>query len=93
MAKITPAMFRALEKLTGPHGEIPYRTGEALRARGLADRLSTYVFRREYVSKDYVTDQFPKGISPKNPVIWHEWYITQEGRWALRDAGSIHVPQ
>src|SRR3546814_17954757 len=39
MAKLTPAMFRALEKLTGPSGEIPYRTGEALRKRGFADRL------------------------------------------------------
>lgn len=93
MTKLTPAMFRALEKLTGPSGNIPFQTGEALRRRGLADRLSTYVFKREYVSKDDVTNQFPDDVSPKNPVIWHEWYITQEGKWALRDNGSIHVPQ
>jgi hypothetical protein len=91
--KLTPAMLTALDKILANRDDISFQTGEALRKRGLADRLTTYVFKREYVSKDHVINQFTKGVSHKNPVVRHEWYITQEGRWALRDAGSIHVPR
>jgi hypothetical protein len=86
--KLTPAMKAALEEMLTPyvHQSIRFQTGEALRRRGLADRLSTYVIKREYVTRDDVTPQFPKDVSAKNPVVWHEWYITQEGKWALQAA-------
>ena len=89
MEKLTPSMLQALQRIDGPgNPDIRFQTGEALRKRGLADRLSTYVIKREYVSKDDVTQQFSDDISAKNPVVWHEWYITRDGRAALAKGDS-----
>ena len=89
MTKITTSMLKALQRIDGPGiADVRFRTGEALRRRGLAGRLSTYVVKRIYVSKDGAINQFPDGVSAKNPVIWHEWYITAEGKQALRERNS-----
>lgn len=83
--KLSRAMLGALHQMQDHYGSqrVKFNTGEALRKRGLCARLSTYVVRREYVEREHTTQQFPEDISAKNPVVWHEWYITADGKRAL----------
>jgi hypothetical protein len=87
MPRLTSAQMNALadaERSGAP--SLLFRVGEALRKRGLLDRLTTYVHRAEYVTRDSVTDQRWRD------VVEHEWYITNAGREALR-TGRYKLPR
>jgi hypothetical protein len=76
-------MTEQLGRMSRSYGttNINFRTGEALRRRGLAERYTLHVIKAEYVQQDTATDQ--GWASRREPAQRHEWYITIAGRAAL----------
>lgn len=81
--RLTDSMRDALDLMAREYGtsSVPFRTGEALLKRGLAERYTLYVSKAVYVTKDSVT---PQGWPPDK---MHEWFITLAGR-ALSSSGK-----
>jgi hypothetical protein len=76
--KLTEPMKVALRKLNaGSMRPGDFRTMEALRKRGLADRHTTMAIRAEYVTKDDNTVQYR--ATARKPRLIHEWYRTSAG--------------
>lgn len=71
---LSPTMIDQLRRIaSGAWAGVPFRTGEALRRRGLAARLSTFETRAEWVTATRVVDQGWR-------AQWrHEWSPTQAG--------------
>lgn len=76
--KLTEPMLKALRKLNaGSHFPGDYRTLEALRKRGFAERYTSYVIRADYANKDGVTIQYREPA--RKPCLVHEWWHTTAG--------------
>lgn len=83
MGRLTEAQTKALAWLErGPSTNgINFKTGEALRVRGLAVRDTLFIIRREYADKNGEHLQFHNDAW----TVWHEWFITDAGRTALNE--------
>lgn len=76
--KLSRSMMDALRRLNaGSSFPGDFRTLEALRKRGLAERYTTYAVRAEYVTKDGATCQFR--APARRPHLVHEWWHTTAG--------------
>lgn len=82
--KLSKPMMDALRKLNAGNSTCPgdFRTMEALRRRGLADRYTTIAIRAEYVTKDDSAVQYR--ATARKPHLVHEWYYTSAGLDAER---------
>ena len=80
---LSKAMVGALYSMKANHGWLPgsypmsFQTGEALRRRGFAGRLSETISRTVYVTEDSEIDQHD------GPRERHAWTITAAGRKAI----------
>lgn len=76
--KLTEPMRAALRKLNaGSTFPGDFRTMEALRKRGLAERYTTMAISAEYVTKDGSTVQYR--ATARKPRLVHEWWHTTAG--------------
>lgn len=81
--KLTEPMKTALRKLNAGHSSPgDFRTLEALRRRGLAERYTSHIIKAEYVTKDGSTLQFRE--PSRKPYLRHDWYWTNDGLDAER---------
>lgn len=87
--KLTAPMLSALRKMNETYAatNIHFRSGEALRRRGLAERYTEYLVKAVYVQSDVETVQYEHPASA--PLQHHEWYITPAGRRALAKRGEV----
>jgi hypothetical protein len=84
---LTEAMLRELrhlDRMTGPSYHIKFRTGEALRRRGLAERYTYYVVGADWANEDGVHEQYRH----TKPRPLHEWSITPAGSALAKEEGS-----
>lgn len=76
--KLTEPMMKALRKLNaGNRHPGDFKTLEALRRRGLAERYTVYAIRADYVTKDGATCQYR--ATSRKPHLVHEWWDTPAG--------------
>lgn len=76
--KLTEPMKVALRKLnSGSRYPGDFRTMEALRKRGLAERYTSAVIYAEYATKDGSTIQYR--APARKPRLVHEWWHTIAG--------------
>lgn len=76
--KLTEPMLKTLRKLNaGSKYPGDFRTLEALRRRGLAERFTVHSVRAEYVTKDGSTVQYREPA--RKPRLVHEWWHTTAG--------------
>lgn len=76
--KMSEPMKVALRKLNaGSRFPGDYRTLEALRKMGYAERYTTHVIRADYANKDGVTVQYREPA--RKPHLIHEWWHTNAG--------------
>lgn len=89
MKKLTPTMLKALKRICespGPSWSFELKTGEALRARGLVNRYTTYSIKAEYATPTEITLQFK--VPVKKAHAYHEWDATKAGYQANRELNA-----
>lgn len=82
-SRLTEAQLRELKRidLYGSYNNLNYFVGESLRKRGLVERYTTYLIGADYADKAGVHQQF------RGNHTHHEWFLTEGGRAALKEAG------
>jgi hypothetical protein len=76
--KLSPSMIKALRSLNrGVTWPLDFRTMEALRRRGLAERYTTKSIGAVFVTKDGADVQYR--ATARKPQLIHEWWATLDG--------------
>ena len=82
MTKLTKAQLSTLDEIARwQQPTVRFQTGEALRRKGLVERITVYEIGWDFADQ--------KGVHPQSrhaePRLAHRWAITRAGRLALQD--------